>query len=88
MRSNALNVTLLLMVLLLVFAGTGIGGIDEWHEQTISHRYMEPSSSVPYDGGTTPSGVHFFTDPGSPPDGFNGGELYFYVNEARGWEQK
>jgi hypothetical protein len=81
---RVLNITLLLMAGMLVVAGFSYGqaplpppGI-----------YIPPQTSVPFSGETTPSGIMFLTDPDSPPSGFDAGELYLYVNEARGWEQK
>lgn len=50
--------------------------------------FMEVTTSVPFDGGTTPSGIIIFTSPTEPPFGFEAGELYLFVDSVRGWELK
>ena len=50
--------------------------------------FMEATTSVPFAGLTTPSGIQIFTSPDNPPAGFEAGELYLHVSTERGWEKK
>jgi len=54
----------------------------------VSVQRMKMVTSVPFAGETTPVGIMIATSSTNPPVGFNGGELYLYVDDIRGWEQK
>jgi hypothetical protein len=99
MGTRLLNITLLLVVGMLLLGGVGHstpGGYEVYatpeNDQRVvswsSCLLMEPTTSTPFAGSTTPSGCVFFTHSASPPVGFAPGELYLYVDDLRGWEQK
>lgn len=50
--------------------------------------YMDPTTSVPFGGISTPSGITILTSSTEPPEGFIGGEVYIFIDDIRGWEQK